>query len=113
MSRTSYPINKGINRSIVFKGLKGQYIWYMGGAMFAVMVLYAVMYIFGVNTYLSLLIALAAAGAAITTVYHLSETYGEHGLTKTLAARRLPIAIKSRTRIRFIKPRNAHGKIVG
>ncbi|HMT97439.1 MAG TPA: DUF4133 domain-containing protein, partial [Ferruginibacter sp.] len=33
MSNSVYQINKGINRSIEFKGLKAQYIWYLGGGL--------------------------------------------------------------------------------
>lgn len=112
MAKTSYPINKGINRSIVFRGLKGQYIWYMGGAMFGVMILYAIMYVCGVNTYVSLIVAGIMAGVAMMAVYHLSQTYGEHGLTKALASRQIPDLVKSTSRARFIKPDRNNGKIV-
>lgn len=101
MARITYPINKGINRSIVFRGLKGQYIWYAGGAMFLVMVLYAIMYICGINSYISLLVAACSAGASIMTVYQLSASYGEHGLTKALAARKVPRLVKARSRKKF------------
>lgn len=110
MPKTSYPINKGINRSIVFRGLKGQYIWYMGGAMFGVMILYAIMYVCGVNTYISLLITIVMAAAVMTGVYHLSQTYGEHGLTKAMASRQLPKLVKSISRDKFIKPGVNNGK---
>jgi hypothetical protein len=110
MPKTSYPINKGINRSIVFRGLKGQYIWYMGGAMFGIMILYAIMYVCGINTYVSLLLTVIMAAAAMTTVFHLSQTYGEHGLTKAMAARLLPKLVKSTSRSKFIKPGFNNGK---
>lgn len=102
MARITYVVNKGINRSIVFRGLKGQYIWYAGGAMFIVMILYAVMYVCGVNTYLCLLIAVCLAAASIMAVYQLSASYGEHGLGKALAARKVPGLVKATSRKRFI-----------
>jgi len=102
MARLTYAINKGINRSIVFRGLKGQYIWYAGGAMFMVMILYALMYILGVNTYLCLLTAALIAAASIMTVYQLSSSYGEHGLTKAMAERKIPGRVKATSRKRFI-----------
>ncbi|OJV15258.1 MAG: hypothetical protein BGO21_29780 [Dyadobacter sp. 50-39] len=105
MARITYLINKGINRSIVFRGLKGQYIWYAGGAMFAVMILYAVLYLCRVNTYLCLLIAVFMACILLTIVYQLSASFGEHGLTKALAARKIPDLIKARSRKQFIKGR--------
>jgi hypothetical protein len=102
MARITYPINKGINRSIVFRGLKGQYIWYAGAAMFMVMILYALLYICGINTYLCLLIAVCLALCSIMIVYQLSASYGEHGLTKALAARKVPGLVKATSRKRFM-----------
>ena len=101
MARVTYPINKGIIRSIVFRGLKGQYIWYAGGAMFMVMILYVLMYLCGVNTYLCLLTAMLAAAASTMTIYQLSGSFGEHGLTKALAARKVPHLVKATSRKRF------------
>ena len=101
MARTTYTINKGINRSIVFKGLKGQYIWYAGGAMFGVMVLYGLLYAIGINTYLCLLIAVCMAAVSIMAVFQLSATYGEHGLTKALASRKVPRLVKAKSRKNF------------
>lgn len=102
MARITYVVNKGINRSIVFRGLKGQYIWYAGGAMFMVMIMYALMYVCGVNTYLCLLIAVCLAAASIMAVYQLSNSFGEHGLSKALAARKVPSLVKATSRKRFI-----------
>ncbi|MEO6685508.1 MAG: DUF4133 domain-containing protein [Dyadobacter sp.] len=98
MANSTYQINKGINKSIVFKGLKGQYIWYMGGGMFLLLILYAGMYMAKVNTYLSLGIMVCMGAAMMMGIYHLSSTYGEHGLTKTLAKRSIPKVVKSNSR---------------
>ncbi|MDB5129720.1 DUF4133 domain-containing protein, partial [Mucilaginibacter sp.] len=38
----SYQINKGINRPIEFKGLKAQYIGYLGSGLVALLILFAV-----------------------------------------------------------------------
>ena len=35
-----YTINKGMNRPIVFKGLKAQYIWYLGGGIVLLFMLF-------------------------------------------------------------------------
>jgi hypothetical protein len=94
----TYIVNKGVNRSIVFKGLVAQYIWYMGAAMFGVLLLYAAMYLAGVNTFISLGITACLGIGVIMGIYHLSSTYGEHGLTKTLARRRIPRVVKTRSR---------------
>lgn len=97
----TYSINKGVNRSIVFKGLVAQYIWFMGGAMFGVLLLYAVMYLAGVNTFISLAITACLGIGMIMWIYHLSSTYGEHGLNKALARRRIPKVVKTSSRRLF------------
>ena len=97
----TYNINKGVNRSIVFKGLVGQYIWYMGAAAFAVLLLYAGMYVAGVGTFISLAITLCLGAGLILWIYHLSSTYGEHGLTKALARRSIPKVVKAAGRYLF------------
>lgn len=102
----TYNINKGINRSIVFKGLVAQYIWYMGAVAFAVLMLYAAMYVAGVGTFISLAITLCLGAGLVVWIYHLSSTYGEHGLTKALARRSIPKVVKSSSR-RLFKARRA------
>nr|WP_295933675.1 DUF4133 domain-containing protein [uncultured Dyadobacter sp.] len=102
MARTTFEINKGINRSIVFRGLKGQYIWYAGGAMFSVMIAYALMYVLGINTYACLLISCCLAAGSLMLIFQLSETYGEHGLLKAYAARKIPKRVKATSRVGFL-----------
>lgn len=103
MATNKYTINKGVNQSIVFKGLKAQYIWYMGAAMFGLLVLYALMYVTGVNTYISLAVTAAVGVGALMWIYHLSSTYGEHGLIKVLAKRSVPRVVKSNSRKVFLR----------
>ena len=107
MATNRYIINKGVNQSIVFKGLKAQYIWYMGGGMFALLITYAVMYMAGVNTYISLAITICLGGLLLIGIYHLSSTYGEHGLVKALARRSIPVIVKSGSRKVFITRKRA------
>lgn len=44
-----YTINKGIGRSVEFKGLKAQYLFIFCGGLLAVFVLFVVMYMAGVG----------------------------------------------------------------
>jgi len=98
VDHSTYPINKGINKSIVFRGLKAQYIWCMGGAMFVLLILYAIMYVCKVNTFACLAITASLGAASMVFIYHLSATYGEHGLTKAIASRSIPKLVKSNSR---------------
>jgi hypothetical protein len=103
MANSTYKINKGINKSIEFKGLKAQYIWYLGGGVMALLILFSVMYIIGMNTYLSLILILGAGTYLVMKVYAMSAKYGEHGLMKEMAKRGIPNTIKCNSRKIFMK----------
>lgn len=102
MANSVYQINKGINASIEFKGLKAQYIWYLGGAIAALLILFSVMYILGVPSLICVGVALAAGTFSVLRMYKLSNTYGEHGLMKVFARRQVPKVITSKSRQVFL-----------
>lgn len=102
MTNTVYKINKGINKSIEFKGLKAQYIWWLGGGLVGLLVVFAVLYLLGINSFICLgIVGLAGAGLFVY-VYRLSNTYGAHGMKKKLASRRIPKTVKCYSRGLFI-----------
>ena len=103
MSNSVYPINKGINKPIEFKGLKAQYIWYLGGGLVALVILFAILYITGVNSYICLGVVLMLGTLLFFFVYKLSNTYGEHGIMKALARRSIPKAVKIYSRKTFLE----------
>ncbi len=98
-----YRINKGINKSLEFKGLKAQYIWWLAGGMMGVLILFAIMFILGLNSYICVAFAFIAGGAIFIGVYKLSNKYGEFGMMKMMAKRSVPHEIKSKSRKLFIK----------
>jgi hypothetical protein len=101
MKNSIYTINKGINKSIEFRGLRAQYIWYFGGMVTVLLVLFAVLYICGVNTYICLVLIGAAATGSAVKIFALSHEYGEHGLMKAMARKQVPKVLKSFTRKNF------------
>ncbi len=103
MANSVYTINKGINKSIEFKGLKAQYIWYFGGGVIGLLVLYAVLYFIGLNTFVSLGIILRLGTLQVVQIYKLRNTYGQHGLMKKMARRSIPRAVKSYNRRAFMR----------
>ena len=105
MAASVYNINKGINKSIEFKGLKAQYIWYLGAGLLGLLILYAVMYIIGLNSFICLGIIVLAATALIIKVYGLSNKYGAHGMMKAIAKRSVPKVVKCRSRKIFLNKR--------
>lgn len=101
-----YSINKGINKPIEFKGLKAQYIWYLGGGLLALLILFAVLYICGLNTYLLLAMTILLATALFFKAYQLSRKYGEYGMMKKVARRSIPKLVSANSRQVFIKHQN-------
>src|SRR6476619_7593729 len=98
MANSIYKINKGINKPIEFKGLKAQYIWYLGGGLVCLLIVFAIIYIIGVNVYLCLAIIVSSGSVLFMYVYKLSRTYGEHGLMKKIAKKGVPSCIKNYSR---------------
>lgn len=103
MATSIYTINKGINKPIEFKGLKAQYIWYLGGGLLALLILFAILYICGLNTFACLGIIIIGGTVLFIHVYKLSHKYGEHGMMKSIAKRSIPRAIKNYSRKTFTR----------
>ncbi len=101
MANSVYQINKGINKPVEFRGLKAQYIWYLGGGLVTLLICFAVMYFISINTYICLGIILIAGAALFTKIYKLSHKYGEYGMMKMTAKRSIPKVIKSYSRKTF------------
>ena len=85
-----YSINKGIGRSVEFRGLKAQYLFIFAGGLLAVFVLFVVLYMAGVNQWVCIGFGIVAASVLVTVTFRLNAKYGEHGLMKLAAARRRP-----------------------
>lgn len=103
MANSVYGINKGINKSIEFKGLRAQYIWYLGGGLVGLLILFAILYIAGVPSLICVGIAVAGGAFLFIYVYKLSNKYGEHGMMKRAARRGIPRLIKCNDRKAFKK----------
>ena len=102
MANSVYEINKGINKVIEFKGLKAQYIWWLGGGIIALMILFAIMYMAGINSFICVGFILAAGTFVFMYVYKLSNKYGEHGMKKKIAKRNIPDVVKCNDRKMFV-----------
>jgi hypothetical protein len=93
-----YHINKGINKPINFKGLQGQYIGWLAAGLVTLLILFAVLYISGLQMLWVLpLIFVLGCGLFLGT-NHLSQRFGINGLEKFLARRRLPVYLKFKSR---------------
>ncbi|NII26154.1 DUF4133 domain-containing protein [Pseudoflavitalea sp. X16] len=96
-----YEINRGINRPIEFKGLKAQYIWWLGGGLGILLVLFSIGYLAGVHLYVCIAITGILGCGLFSQVYRLSHKYGEHGLMKAVAYKQVPSAICCYSRLLF------------
>lgn len=94
MGNSVYQINKGINQSIEFKGLKAQYIWYLGGGIVVLMILFAMMYIIGLPSMVCIGLIGVLGTLLVIKMYKMSNQYGEHGMMKAIAQKQLPKSIK-------------------
>ena len=99
---TIYEINRGINRSIEFRGIKAQYILYLAGGMVGLLLLFAVAFIIGINIYICVGSVFVAAFFLLSAVQPYSKQYGEHGLIKKAAQARMPSYITISSRNIFI-----------
>ena len=103
MANSIYKINKGINKPIEFRGLKAQYIWYLGGGLVILLILFAILYVIGINTFFCVGIIVILGTGLFMHVYTLSDKYGEHGMMKKVAKRGVPDTVKSYSRKVFCK----------
>ena len=98
MNNSIYSINKGVNKSIEFRGLRAQYIWYFAGLVLGLLIVFAVLYILGAGTMICLSLTGSAAAYGSIKIFGLSHKYGEHGLMKAAARKRIPRVLKSYSR---------------
>jgi hypothetical protein len=97
-----YKINKGINKPIEFKGLKAQYIGYLAAGLVSLLVIFAALYVTGVNMFVCLGLIMVAGTTLFMTVYRMSDKYGQYGLLKKLARPNIPDAVIGNTRKVFL-----------
>ncbi|TCD03167.1 DUF4133 domain-containing protein [Pedobacter psychroterrae] len=96
-----YQINKGVGRAMEFRGLKAQYIGFLAGGLVGLLLLFAALYIAGVNLYWLIGLIGGLGFLLFTVVFRMSAKYGQHGLLKKLARRSIPTSLISRSRHLF------------
>ncbi|RRJ89099.1 DUF4133 domain-containing protein [Paenimyroides tangerinum] len=100
----NYNINKGIGRTVEFKGLKAQYLFIFAGGLLGMLIFVMILYMAGVNSYICLLLGAGGASMIIWQTFSLNRKYGEHGLMKVGARKKHPRYIICRKPIyRYLK----------
>lgn len=107
-----YPINKGIGRSVEFKGLKAQYLFIFAGGLLALFVLFIILYMVGIDQWFCIGFGVVSASVLVWQTFALNVRYGEHGLMKLGAQRSRPRYLLNRRRISrlFIRKKAKHEK---
>ena len=95
-----YNINKGIGRSVEYKGLKAQYLFIFAGGLLALFVMFVIMYIAGVSQWICIGFGVAAASILVWLTFHLNAKYGQYGLMKLAAVKYHPRYIINRLRLK-------------
>lgn len=95
----TYPINKGIGRSVEFQGLKSQYLFIFAGGLLALFVLFVILYMAGVNQWICIGFGGTAASILVWQTFSLNRKYGEHRLMKRSALHSHPRYLINRRRI--------------
>lgn len=100
----TYNINKGIGRTVEFKGLKAQYLFLFAGGLLGMLILVMILYMVGVNSYICLFMGAGGALLIVWQTFSLNKKYGEHGLMKISAKKRHPHYIICRKSVhRYLK----------
>ncbi|MDX6187802.1 DUF4133 domain-containing protein [Flavobacterium sp. Fl-318] len=100
----NYNINKGIGRTVEFKGLKAQYLFIFAGGLLGTLILVMILYMAGVNSYICLFLGTGGASLIVWQTFSLNRRYGEHGLMKVSARKRHPHYIICRKPVhRYLK----------
>lgn len=96
----NYNINKGIGRTVEFKGLKAQYLFIFAGGLLGILILVMILYMAGANSYFCLFLGAGGASLLVWQTFSLNRKYGEHGLMKIGARKRHPRYIICRRSVR-------------
>ena len=94
-----FPINRGIGKSVEFKGLKSQYLFIFVGGLLAVFVLFVIMYMIGIDQWICIVSGVIAAPVLVWQTFPLTAMYCVHGLLKLQAQSSHPNYIINRRKI--------------
>ncbi|MBP5259681.1 MAG: DUF4133 domain-containing protein [Paludibacteraceae bacterium] len=93
-----YPVNKGVGKSVEFKGIRAQYVLYLAiGVLLSFLLFFVCSFIF--VQWLAVLVCMVAILLTVGGVVFLNARFGEHGMTQFHAQRVLPGRIANNRRI--------------
>ena len=107
-----YHVNRGIGKSVEFKGLKAQYLFIFAGGLLSVFVVFVILYMANVHQWICIGFGVTAATALVWLTFNLNAKYGEHGLMKMLAKRQHPRFLINRKNSRRFFRRSKRKEVI-
>lgn len=74
----AFEINKGVGRTVEFKGLKAQYLFLFAGGLLAVFILVVILYLCGVSQITCLVIGVMGASLVVWQTFTMNRKYGQY-----------------------------------
>ena len=81
----NFSINKGIGKSVEFKGLKAQYLFIFVGGLLGIFIITVILYMIGVSQVISIGFGVVGATLLVWQTFALNAKYGEYGMMKRSA----------------------------
>ena len=104
-----WEINKGVGRTVEFKGLKAQYLFLFAGGLLAVFFLVVVLYLCGIGQIVCLGLGLVGGSLVVWQTFAMNGKYGRYGLMKQGSIKLHPRSLLNRRTvfhlIRNLKPK--------
>lgn len=97
-----YSVNKGIGRTVEYKGLKAQYLFIFAGGLIADFIMFVILYMCGVRQGVCIVFGVVSASVLVWYTFHLNGKYGRYGLMKLTSVKYRPRYIINRQRITHI-----------
>jgi hypothetical protein len=97
----TYNINRSVGKPIEFRGLKAQYILYAGGLLIADFLLFVILYLCHVNSWICVALSFGTGAAGMSILFRRSRKYGEYGWARKRAGKNVPKALCCRSTTLF------------
>lgn len=96
MEQNYYPIHKGLQKDVLYMGLRAKYIYYCLYSSIAIILGGLLLSAFLPMVWAITLMVISIAGIFLALLIY-SRTYGAHGFIKKMADRKLPKSLKQST----------------
>lgn len=92
-SMKSFPIFRGVDNEIEFRGLRGKHFYYAAVGIIASIFLTLFLYIIGLNTLIAISVLLISAGSTLFYTYDANKRHGRWGAIKLAVKNHKPFFV--------------------